>query len=685
MKWPSEGDAPELEIKGVHHQSLIDIIKEVIEDGVAMTFYMTPFSHMWKVLEEWSIKVYSEAYASPAMMEAYIEVNSLPCQPDDNLEHMVTSLMMYSDLTHLSHFGDPTASACHHVVYIPTLPDDFQDSYFGFFEDASSSEVYMHCKHELMQAIWRLLLDEDFMHAYEHGIVNCCGDGITCRVFLHFFNYLADYPEKILLAGIKFLGECLCPHCLIKKADVSEMGTEGDMHDRLALQHVNDQAQHKKINHAWMLIFQCSAPVDVIKLHSQPKKLPKRDKKGHFIKKNASEADLSDSTFPSSDSSPLDTPETNHRALELLQEQAEESEYEVAQQLANDEEDDKESLAGAPDPSTILFSEQQPQSPAHTSIVALEQLPFPHEQQPSPPRERRPFPSFIQAKPRATKATIPAAPALAQLRPTPINVMASGPLPALFHGKESENVQNFMRSTEAYFLINRITDEAMKVALFSTLISVGSQADHWWMNLDAQHKGTWTTVKAAFKTKWPTIALKTLVQDAGVTNAPVLIHPIRDTLPRVLRDLMTPAPPDWNTFLNEIKDVNVDILQDKVKQEKEKKEAERAQNVRIACLESRQHDPVEVLRLQMQQATLGASAPTRGMSTTMPQMRGNPMMQQGQVTRRQVCYTPANQSQNGQRVLRSAPTQEGRDNLQARVNEIPHQTDTDAGHAAYNE
>jgi hypothetical protein len=76
------------------------------------------------------------------------------------------------------------------------LPDDFQDSYFSFFGDASSSEVYTHCKRELMQAIWRLLLDEDFMHAYEHGIVIRCGDGITRRVFPRFFNYSADYPEK---------------------------------------------------------------------------------------------------------------------------------------------------------------------------------------------------------------------------------------------------------------------------------------------------------------------------------------------------------------------------------------------------------------------------------------------------------------------------------------------------------
>jgi len=47
-----------------------------------------------------------------------------------------------------------------------------------------------------MQAMWDLLLDEDFMHAYEHGIVITCGDGITRRVFPRFFTYSADYPEK---------------------------------------------------------------------------------------------------------------------------------------------------------------------------------------------------------------------------------------------------------------------------------------------------------------------------------------------------------------------------------------------------------------------------------------------------------------------------------------------------------
>jgi hypothetical protein len=47
-----------------------------------------------------------------------------------------------------------------------------------------------------MQAIWLLLMDDEFMHAYEFGVVIECLDGIRRRVFPHFFTYSADYPEK---------------------------------------------------------------------------------------------------------------------------------------------------------------------------------------------------------------------------------------------------------------------------------------------------------------------------------------------------------------------------------------------------------------------------------------------------------------------------------------------------------
>jgi hypothetical protein len=86
----------------------------------------------------------------------------------------------------------------HQSIGYMQLPDNFQDIYKGIFGEASTSEIYTHCKRELIHAIWELLLDEDFMHAYEHGIVICCGDGVTRRVFPRFFSYSADYPEKFV-------------------------------------------------------------------------------------------------------------------------------------------------------------------------------------------------------------------------------------------------------------------------------------------------------------------------------------------------------------------------------------------------------------------------------------------------------------------------------------------------------
>lgn len=47
-----------------------------------------------------------------------------------------------------------------------------------------------------MQAIWLLLINNDFMHAYEFGVVIEFLDGVQRRVFPHFFTYSADYPKK---------------------------------------------------------------------------------------------------------------------------------------------------------------------------------------------------------------------------------------------------------------------------------------------------------------------------------------------------------------------------------------------------------------------------------------------------------------------------------------------------------
>src|SRR6267154_1113122 len=285
-----------------------------------------------------------------------------------------------------------------------------------------------------------------------------------------------------------------------------------------------------------------------------------------------------------------------------------------------------------------------------------------------------------------------------------------------------------------YILVNGIKDEAVKVKLFGTLILAGSHANLWWTNLDTKHKASWLMVKAAFITKWPTIiaadktkleyqkellalwlkeeevgicitvagietwshvhfhgTLKKLVQDAGVDSAPILIQLVRNALPRTLRDLMSPAPLDWNTFLNEIKDANIDTLLEKAKRAKERKEVEKAQNLRIAKLENRQTDPVEILCLQMQQATIGqANTPSLPAINMQPRPAYNTNVTRNTVpnptnnmsARRQVRYVAANQNA-GQRPRGQPPTPEERDAMRARINELTHHPDTPGGQAAY--
>ena len=72
-----------------------------------------------------------------------------------------------------------------------------QDIYRDIFDGVSASAATLtHLRRELMHAIWDLILDEEFVHAYEHGVIIDCADGVVRRLFPQIFTYAADYPEK---------------------------------------------------------------------------------------------------------------------------------------------------------------------------------------------------------------------------------------------------------------------------------------------------------------------------------------------------------------------------------------------------------------------------------------------------------------------------------------------------------
>jgi hypothetical protein len=59
-----------------------------------------------------------------------------------------------------------------------------------------SSGLLTHLRRELMHAVLHELFDAEFLHAWRHGMVIKCADGITRRIFPRIFTYSADYPER---------------------------------------------------------------------------------------------------------------------------------------------------------------------------------------------------------------------------------------------------------------------------------------------------------------------------------------------------------------------------------------------------------------------------------------------------------------------------------------------------------
>ncbi|ESK82429.1 hypothetical protein Moror_5413 [Moniliophthora roreri MCA 2997] len=65
---------------------------------------------------------------------------------------------------------------------------------------------------------------------------------------------MADYVEKIILASIKYFSECSCPVCLVKKSQISQLGTIPDMRLCIAKQHVNSQSCRNDVEQTHSLV-----------------------------------------------------------------------------------------------------------------------------------------------------------------------------------------------------------------------------------------------------------------------------------------------------------------------------------------------------------------------------------------------------------------------------------------------
>ncbi|PPR08295.1 hypothetical protein CVT24_002453, partial [Panaeolus cyanescens] len=260
-------------VPGFLCRKITDVIKEAFNHPLACHFHYSPFRLFRKSpTTNEDERIYGELYSSKAFEEAHEDVQRrapLPAdQPNCKLEKVVAALMFSSDATHLAKFGNTTAwpiymmlgnlskyfralpnsGAMHHLAYIPKLPDDFSSVASNVHAKWKTQhrDILTHCRRDLMHAVWRQLLDEDFIHAYTYGMVIMCADGVQRRVYPRIFTYSADYPEKVLLATIRDKGLCPCPRCLVAKSDLDGLGLPADTATRLEKPRAFEMAKVKK-------------------------------------------------------------------------------------------------------------------------------------------------------------------------------------------------------------------------------------------------------------------------------------------------------------------------------------------------------------------------------------------------------------------------------------------------------
>lgn len=309
-------------VKNFYHRSLTSIIREKLKNDAEKNchFHFEPFESLWKPdlnspansPDDTTVRLYGELYTSPAFLDAHQKLQDMTGEPNCNLPRVVVGLMFWSDATQLTTFGHaklwplymvfgndskyqrckPTSNLYEHVAYFEQvhvlflfygstsklisffqLPDEFKDFACKFVgRKKLTKELLAHCHRELIHEQWKCLLDDDFLFAYEHGIVMDCSDGQQRRFYPRIFTYSADYPEKyvvavlsitsdhflfrILMSSIRNKGGCPCPRCKIPIQDVDMVGESSDRQARQDSRRIDDNTRQEAVSRAREAIFQ---------------------------------------------------------------------------------------------------------------------------------------------------------------------------------------------------------------------------------------------------------------------------------------------------------------------------------------------------------------------------------------------------------------------------------------------
>ncbi|QRV96106.1 patatin-like phospholipase protein [Ceratobasidium sp. AG-Ba] len=266
-----------LTLPGLRTRSLVNVIRShfsaMASDSVGPLHY-TPYRHYWQHGNDRSERIYDELYTGNAWIEEHERIQKIARSDNCKLERAIAALMFSSDATHIGQFGQsylwpiylffgnnskwdrrrPSSRVSEHVAYIPKISDEFQTHLQALQSGKIQPALLSHCRREIFHFCWRVLLDDEFVRAYQDGMCVKCSDAVERRLYPRIFTYSADYPEKVLIATIKDLGMHPCPRCLITKPELSQLGLPSDNNMRKNYR-VDDDSQRSKVLDARRLIY----------------------------------------------------------------------------------------------------------------------------------------------------------------------------------------------------------------------------------------------------------------------------------------------------------------------------------------------------------------------------------------------------------------------------------------------
>ena len=145
---PGRDEAPEFEVKGIWTRNLVSAIKSGLNDSSASKFFYEPYTLLRKTATPDDPgarpeRLFSDVHNSDAFRREHEAVQALPREPgdSDDIPYSVVPIMVYSDSTHLTNFGNaslwpiyfwylgmckyvralPSSFAAHHLAYIPKV------------------------------------------------------------------------------------------------------------------------------------------------------------------------------------------------------------------------------------------------------------------------------------------------------------------------------------------------------------------------------------------------------------------------------------------------------------------------------------------------------------------------------------------------------------------------------------